>query len=185
MYQLLDKFPSPASMRGRKAIVVQLWWLIQSTLFGLSPQFMFAWRRCLLRAFGASVGQHVKVRPSARITYPWKLTLGDHAWVGDDVVLYNWSEITIDSHAVVSQRSYLCTGTHLYDDPKFTLVSAPIHVKSQAWVATDCFISPGVTIGEGAVIGARSSVFKDMPDGMICAGSPAKPVKPRLMKGHG
>lgn len=182
MYQKINSFKLGSGQRGRSAIYVQLWWLIQSTIFRCSPQCMYSWRCFLLRLFGAKVGKNVIVRQTTSVTYPWNLVIGDNVWVGDDVELYNWSVITIEDDAVVSQRSYLCTGTHDYTKSSFDLTSKPIIIKEQAWVATDVFIAPGVTIGRGAVIGARSSVYQDMPEGMICVGNPAKPVKPRLVE---
>lgn len=182
MYQQLDKFELTAGQRGRGPLVTQLWWIVQSTLFHCSPQFMYGWRNFLLRCFGAEIGESVIIRPTARVTYPWKLKVGDNAWIGDNVELYNWSLISIENNAVVSQRSYLCTATHNYATPSFPLTSLPITIKEQAWVATDVFIAPGVTIGKGAVIGSRSSVYSDMPEGMICVGSPAKSVKVRCQK---
>ena len=179
-YQNLDKFEMPEGFRGRGAVTVQVWWLIQSTLFSFSPQFMYRWRNFLLRLFGAKIGKNVIIRPSVRTTYPWKLTIGDNAWVGDYVELYTLGEITIGKDAVVSQRSYLCTGSHDHTSEKFDIYANPIVIEDQAWVATDVFIAPGVTIGKGAVIGSRSSVYKDMPSGMICIGSPAAPIKPRI-----
>lgn len=182
MYQDLSRFALGRGQRGRSGWVVQLWWLVQSTLFRCSPQFMYGWRCWLLRLFGADIGKSVIIRSTASVTYPWKLKVGDYAWIGDDVELYNWSLITIGENAVVSQRSYLCTGTHDYSVPSFDLTSKPIVIESQAWVATDVFVAPGVTIREGAIIGARSTALKDMPSGMICYGNPAKPIKPREMK---
>lgn len=179
-YQKLDKFEMPKGFRGRGAITVQFWWIVQSTLFACSPQFAYKWRNALLRLFGAKIGKNVIVRPSVRTTYPWKLTIGDNAWVGDNVELYTLGEITIGKDAVVSQRSYLCTGSHDHKSEAFDIYAKPVVIEDEAWVATDVFIAPGVTIGKGAVVGARSSVYKNMPSGMICTGSPAKPVKPRL-----
>lgn len=179
MYQDLKSFKLSPGQRGRSGLTVQLWWLIQSTLFRCSPQFMYGWRRFLLRLFGAKIGVGVIIRSTASVTYPWRLEIGDYAWVGDDVELYNWSKIIIEDNAVISQRSYLCTGSHDYTDARFTLISSPIIIKQQAWLATDVFIAPGVTIEEGAVIGARSSVFRDMPSGMVCVGTPAIPIKSR------
>ncbi|NRP59901.1 putative colanic acid biosynthesis acetyltransferase [Marinobacterium sp. xm-d-564] len=178
-YQELSTFKIPVNFRGRGATYVQLWWLIQSTLFAMSPQFAYGWRRFLLRCFGAKIGKGVIIRPSVRTTYPWKLNIGDNSWVGDHVELYTLGEITIGNNAVVSQKSYLCTGSHDFKKDSFDIYAKPIVIEDEAWVATDVFISPGVTVGKGAVIGARSSVFKDMPPGMICTGYPAKPVKPR------
>lgn len=181
MFQRLDQFRLPEGFRGRSGIIVQLWWLVQSTLFGLSPQFMYGWRNYLLRLFGAKIGKGVIIRPSARITYPWKLTIGDFAWVGDNVELYTLGEIVIGDNAVVSQRSYICTGSHDYKKAAFDIYAVKTVIEPEAWVATDVYVAPGVTIGRGAVIGARSSVFTDMPAGMICVGSPAKAIKPRIM----
>lgn len=174
--QKLDEFRVPVGFRGRSGVVVQLWWLVQGTLLGLSPQFMYGWRRWLLRCFGARIGKGVLLRPSARVTYPWKLTVGDHAWIGDDVVLYTLGEIEIGAHAVVSQRSYLCTGSHDYTRLRFDIYAKPIVIGEQAWLATDVFVAPGVEIGAGTVVGARSSVFKSLPSGVIARGSPAQVV---------
>lgn len=182
MYQKLSDFKLAPGQRGKSGALVQVWWLVQSTLFKCSPQFMYAWRRFLLRCFGAKIGKAVIIRSSARVTYPWKLEIEDFAWVGDDVEIYNWSKVYIQNNAVVSQRSYICTATHDYTDPCFPLTSKPITIEEQSWVATDCFIAPGVTIKRGAIVGARSSVYSDMPEGMICIGNPAKPIKPRVMQ---
>jgi putative colanic acid biosynthesis acetyltransferase WcaF len=179
MIQDLSKFKLPQNFRGRPAVVVQFWWLVQALFFRTSPQFAYGYRRWLLRRFGAEVGDGVIIRPSVTITYPWKLKIGNYAWIGDNVVLYTLGEISIGAHAVVSQLSYLCAGDHDYGDPEFAIRSRAIKVGDQAWIAADVFVAPGVTIGAGSVIGARSSVFRDMPAGMVCVGCPAKPVKRR------
>ena len=136
-YQKLDKFSLPPNFRGRGAITVQLWWFIQASLFAWSPQFTYKWRSFLLRCFGAEIGKNVIIRPSVKITYPWKLTIGDNAWVGDNVELYTLGEITIGKNAVVSQRSYLCTGSHNYQSEAFDIYAKPIIIEDEAWVATD------------------------------------------------
>ncbi|SAI65534.1 Galactoside O-acetyltransferase [Bordetella ansorpii] len=178
-FQRLDSFRMPAGFRGRHVLVVQLWRIAQATLFRGSPQFAYGFRRALLRAFGARVGRGVLVRPSAQITYPWKVSLGDYAWVGDDVVLYSLDAITIGPHAVVSQRSYLCAGYHDIDAADFPIRSGPIVVEAGAWLATDVFVAAGITVRCNAVVGARSSVFKDVPPNMVCHGSPCQPVRRR------
>jgi putative colanic acid biosynthesis acetyltransferase WcaF len=180
--QDLSTFELPPNFRGRSALVVQLWWLVQSVLFRTSPQIAYGFRRWILRCFGAKVGRHVVIRPSVTVTYPWKVKIGDYAWIGDDVVLYSLGEIEIGSHAVVSQSSYLCGGAHDYTQSDFPILGRKITIGEQAWIAADVFIAPGVSIGAGAVIGARSSVFRDMPAGMVCLGCPAKPIKPRYEK---
>jgi putative colanic acid biosynthesis acetyltransferase WcaF len=178
--QDLDKFRLPSDFRGRSGMSVQLWWLVQATLFRGSPQLCYGFRRWLLRLFGARIGKGVRVRPSVTIPYPWKLRIGDHSWIGDDVVLYCFAEIIIGSDVVISQKSYLCAGTHDYRIPSFDIQAQPIVVEDEAWVAADVFVSPGVTIGRGAVVGSRSSVFTNLPEMMVCLGSPARPIHARL-----
>ena len=140
---------------------------------------MYGWRRFLLRSFGATVGNNVIIRPSAKIQFPWKVTIGDDSWIGDEVNLYSLGEIKIGEDVVISQRSYICTGTHDATLKTFDISSHKITIEDQCWLATDVFVAPGMTIGHGTVVGARSSVFKDLPAGKICMGSPAIVIKDR------
>jgi putative colanic acid biosynthesis acetyltransferase WcaF len=178
-FQDLTQFKVPQGMRGRSAACVQAWWIVQGSLFRWSPQFLYGWRRFLLRMFGAKIGTGVLIRPSAKITYPWKLTVGDHSWIGDDAILYSWAKIEIGPHSVVSQKSYLCTGYHDHNNLSFDILAAPITIGRECWVAADVFVGPGISIGNGAVVGARSTVLHDLPPGTICLGNPAKPVRKR------
>lgn len=179
VYQQLDKFQLPTNFRGRAALVVQLWWIIQSTLFAWSPQFLYGWRRFLLRLFGANIGKKVIVRPTVKTQFPWKVKIGDYSWIGDDVVLYSLGDISIGSHVVISQKSYICTGTHDPQKVNFDIYSHNITIEDQCWIASDVFIAPGVTIGRGTLVGARSSVFTSLPAGKICMGNPAIVIKNR------
>lgn len=124
--------------------------------------------------------KNVVIRPSVKITYPWKLTLGDYAWVGDEVNLYTLGEITIGAHSVISQKSYLCTGSHDHASQHFTINATPIVIGEKCWLATDVFVAPGVTIGDGTVVGARSSVFKSLPANVVCRGKPAVVIRKRV-----
>jgi putative colanic acid biosynthesis acetyltransferase WcaF len=179
VYQDLTQFAVPQDFRGRSKLAVQIWWVVQATVFRWSPQVAYGFRRWLLRRFGAKVGVRVLVRPTVEITYPWKVTLEDNCWVGDHVTLYSLGSIRIGRDAVVSQHSYLCTGDHDSADVSFAIRAKPIVVEEEAWVAADVFIAPGVLIGKGSVVGARSTVFANMPPGMICRGNPCAPVRMR------
>ncbi|GAB4374969.1 MAG: colanic acid biosynthesis acetyltransferase WcaF [Elainellaceae cyanobacterium] len=167
--------------RGRPGWVILLWWLLQAIVFPLTPHAFHAPRIALLRLFGAKVGQGVMIRPTARFTYPWKISIADHSWIGDDVVLYSLDQITIGTHCVISQKCYLCTGSHDMQDPTFRLQTAPIKIGNGAWIAADCFIAPGVNIGANVVVGARSNVFRNMPASQVCWGNPCRPHYPRRM----
>ena len=180
IYQKLNTFQLPKNFRGRNPIIVQFWWLIQGTLFRMSPQFMYGFRRFLLRLFGAKIGKKVIIRPSVKITYPWKLSIGDYSWIGDQVDLYTLGNIIIGKNVVISQKSYLCTGSHDYLKEDFSIFQKPIIIQDQVWVASDVFIAQGITIGEGSIVAARSSVFKDIPSNKICAGSPVKIIRERI-----
>ncbi|MEL6320741.1 MAG: hormogonium polysaccharide biosynthesis acetyltransferase HpsU [Cyanobacteria bacterium J06626_14] len=177
----LRQYDQAGFQRGRSTVVVMLWWLLQAIIFPMTLHNANSIRVALLRLFGAKIGCSVLIRPTARFTYPWKVEIGDYSWIGDDVVFYSLEQIRIGAHCVVSQKSYLCTGSHDIHDVAFRLQVDPIRIGNGAWVATDCFVAPGVTIGANAVIGARSSVFADMPADHVCFGSPCKPRYPRKM----
>ncbi len=179
-FQKLDTYKTPSKFRGRSALTVQLWRLVYQLLFRPSPQIMYGWRRFLLRVFGAKIGENVIIRPTAQITYPWKVKIGDYSWVGDEAVLYSLGDIEIGAHTVISQRSYLCTGGHDYLSKNFAINAQKIIIGSKCWLATDVYVAPSVSIGDGTVVGARSSVFKNLPSNKICFGSPARPIKDRM-----
>jgi putative colanic acid biosynthesis acetyltransferase WcaF len=169
------------SLKNRVARVV--WGIIHVILFRYSPKPLHGWRSFLLRMFGAKVGKGVHVYPGVKIWAPWNLNFGDECGVANGAILYSQGYITIGRRAVISQGAQLCSGTHDYTDPGFPLVTSPINVGDHAWVAAEAFVHPGISIGEGCVIGARSVVTKDMPDWMVCAGHPCKPIKERIMTG--
>lgn len=178
----LRKYDQSGFDRGRSGWVILLWWLVQAIAFPLTPHQLHAPRSALLRLFGAKIGKGVVIRPTARFTYPWKVEIGDYSWIGDDVVFYSLDDIRIGCHSVISQKCYLCTGNHDFQDSTFSLVTAPIAIGNGVWVATDCFVGPGVEIGANTIVGARSSVFRSLPAGQVCWGSPCRAHHPRTMK---
>ncbi|MGK7877853.1 MAG: hormogonium polysaccharide biosynthesis acetyltransferase HpsU [Xenococcaceae cyanobacterium] len=177
----LRKYDQSWFDRGRPGWFILLWWLVQAIAFPLSPQNFYSFRCWLLRLFGARVGTGVRIRPTARFTYPWKVEIGDYSWIGDDVVFYSLDRISIGSQCVISQECYLCTASHNLQDVAFGLITDPIAIGNGVWIATDCFIAPGVKIGANAVIGARSSVFSNIPAQQVAWGTPCCPRYPREM----
>ena len=141
---------------------------------------MYAWRRWVLRLYGAKLGDHVCIQRTARIESPWNLQMGRYSSIGEHAWIYSLAKINIGEFAMISQRAFLCTGTHDYTQPQMPLVAEPIIVGRGAWIAADVFVGPGITIGDNAVIGARSVVVRDMPANMVCVGHPCRPIKPRL-----
>lgn len=173
----VDPFPSPHGWWNRVTRVV--WGIAWLVFFRSSPRPLHAWRRCMLRCFGATVGAGVHVYPTARIWAPWRLEMGDHSCLGPLVDCYNIGGVRLGEFATVSQYSYLCGATHDYTLASMPLRPGQIVVGARAWVAADVFVGPGVVIGEGAVVGARSSVYRDVPEWMVVAGNPARVVKAR------
>lgn len=125
------------------------------------------------------MGKGVHVYPAVKIWAPWNLEFKDECGIASGAILYSQGKIIIGKRAVISQGAHLCAGTHDYNDPGFRLITMPIIIGDQAWVAAEAFIHPGIDIGEGCVIGARSVVTKNMPAWMVCAGHPCKPLKER------
>jgi len=157
------------------------WQTVWALLFRPSPKIFYGWRRLLLRLFGARVGFGAHVHSSVKIWAPWNLEMGEHSCLGPYVDCYNVARVYLGEFATVSQYSYLCTATHDYSDLNMPLVARPVQIGKRAWVAADVFVGPGVTVGEGAVVGARSSVFRDVPEWTIVAGNPARVIKPRVV----
>lgn len=180
--QQLDKYKLPKNFRGRNVFIVQLWWIVQSVLFKNSPQFLYGFRNFLLRLFGAKIGKNTIIRPSVKVTYPWKVSIGEYCQIGDDVVLYSLGEIEIGNHTVISQKSYICAGSHNYKKSTFNIFAKKITIKDQCWLATDVFVAPGVTIESGTVVGSRSSVYQNLPANKICIGTPAKVIRERKVE---
>lgn len=171
---------SPWTLRQKVSRVV--WMFVRSTLFRFSFHNWYGWRRLLLRAFGARVGRGVRIRPTAHVEIPWNLDIGDESVVGDHAILYSLGTIRVGRMVVISQYAHLCAGTHDYTDRTFPLLTPPIRVEDEAWVAADAFIGPGVTVGARSVVGARATVVKDVPPDQVVAGNPAHPVKRRAFR---
>lgn len=177
--QDLSIFRMPRGFRGRSAVVVQIWWIVQATLFSWSPQVLYGWRAWLLRLFGAKIGHHVLIRPGTRITYPWKLTVGDYVWVGDGTELYTLAEIHIGSHVAIAQDVAVITGSHRFRQPTFDIYAEPIRIEDECWLCAGAFIHQGVTIARGSVVGARAVVMATTEPYSINAGAPARAVGSR------
>lgn len=159
-----------------------LWLLVQSTVFRWSPRPCHRWRAWLLQWFGADIPRsgEVVVFPTVRVMFPWRLSLAPRSMVGPFVTLYNLGPIRLGYGANLSQNCHLCAGTHDFNRWSMPLVTKPILIGPNAWLGADVFVGPGVSIGELAVVGARSVVVRDLPARMICAGNPCRPLKERV-----
>ncbi|HEX4240893.1 MAG TPA: putative colanic acid biosynthesis acetyltransferase [Steroidobacteraceae bacterium] len=160
------------------------WNIVWMFLYRPTPRPFHAWRRLLLRAFGARISAGAVPYAAARIWAPWNLTMGAHSCLSDFVDCYCVAPITLGPHSTVSQYAYLCSASHDYREPGMPLVIAPIVIGPDAWVAAGAFIGPGIAVGAGAVVGARSTVTRDVDPWSVVAGSPARPTgsRPRFTR---
>jgi putative colanic acid biosynthesis acetyltransferase WcaF len=168
----VSRYASPLSRWNKLGRA--LWGVVWLLLFRPSPRPCFAWRRWLLRCFGARMGKGANVYSSCRVWAPWNLEMGDHSCLGFDVDCYCVDRVRIGAHATVSQYSYLCTASHDIRDPHMRLVTAPIAIGNGAWVCAGAFVGPGVVLGEGAVAAARAVVVKDVEPWAVVGGNPAR-----------
>lgn len=139
------------------------------------------WKIFILRIFGAKIAKSAYVYSSAKIFMPWNLVMEEHACIASGVDCYNAAPIIIKRNATVSQRAYLCTASHNISSKKHEQIEKPIIINERAWVAAEAFIGPGVCVGEGAVVGARAAVFKDVEPWIVVGGNPAKFIKKRIL----
>ena len=171
--------PRKGLERGRPAWVEALWYLCKCAFFLTPLPFPGAFKRMLLRAFGARIGRGVVLKPRLNIHLPWKLSVGDFSWLGEEVFILNFEQVSIGCHCCISQRVFLCTGNHDYRLPDMPYRNAPITIEDGAWVGAQVFVAPGVTIGSDSVVMAASVVTRSQPGAMVCGGNPCAPVKPR------
>lgn len=157
---------------GQRALLARVLWAAVWPLFRCSPRPLWGWRRALLRLFGAQIGQGVHVYPTARVTMPWHLRIGDQAAVGDYARLYALGSITIGARATISQYAHLCAGTHDLCREDRALLKAPIVIGDEAWICADAFVGPNVTIGAAAVLGARAVAMRNLPAACTGVGNP-------------
>lgn len=140
------------------------------------------WKRFLLRLFGAKIAPTAIVYSSAKVYYPANLVMDDYSCLASDVDCYNVAPIHIGANTTVSQGAYLCTASHDISNPLNPLITAPITIEDQAWVAAGAFVGMGVTVGQGAVVGARAAVFKSVEPWTVVGGNPAKFIKKRIIE---
>lgn len=174
-----NPFPSTHSVTNRALRAV--WQCTYFVLFRPTPKVLHGWRRFILRIFGARLGTGCVIHPSVRVWAPWNLAMGDYACLGPYVDCYNVDRIKLGEYATVSQYSYLCGATHDYTDLSMPLIPKPIHIGARSWVAAGAFVGPGITVDEGAIVGARACVVHNVSAWTVVAGNPARLIKRRVL----
>lgn len=177
----LSKYHNVLSRKHQ--LVRLLWGIVWGLLARPLPRSLgLGWKRVLLRLFGAKIHPTAVVYSSAKIYYPANLIMEAYSCLASNVDCYNVDIIHIGANTTISQGAFLCTASHDITNPLNPLITAPIIIEDQAWVATDAFVGMGVTVGQGAVVGARTVVFKDVEPWTVVGGNPAKFIKKRIIK---
>jgi putative colanic acid biosynthesis acetyltransferase WcaF len=156
-----------------------IWSVTWLLLASWTPPPFHAWRRFLLRMFGAKVAKTARIYGSASIWYPKNLEMREYSVLGWRTLCYSMDRIVLEEYANVAQCAFLLAGTHDIDDPNFQLQTKPIRVGAHAWVAACSIIGPGVTLGEGSVLGGGAVTFKDLAPWTVYVGNPAREVRKR------
>jgi putative colanic acid biosynthesis acetyltransferase WcaF len=176
----LSRFnPQKGLDRGASRPVEWLWYACKC-LFFLSPiPWPNAFKRSLLRCFGASIGKGVNLKPRINIHLPWKLSIGDHCWIGEEAFILNFEQVSIGDNCCLSQRCFLCTGNHDYRSEDFAFRNAPITLGNGVWIGAQSFVGPGVVVGDESVVAAASAVTTSLPPNSLCKGNPCQPCGTR------
>lgn len=169
---------APSFGLGNKLFRV-VWGAAWLCLARFTPPPLHGWRVAVLRAFGARVGRGVRVYGSCRFWDPRRVEIGDGSVLGRGVHCYNQGQVTIGRDVVISWGATLCASTHDVEDPAFPLLLRPIVVADHAWIAANAFVGPGVTVGEGAVLGACAVAMRRLEPWTYYSGNPAMALKPR------
>jgi putative colanic acid biosynthesis acetyltransferase WcaF len=175
----LDTFSVGNYQAGRSALHRLGWYFVGQKIFGSRLIVSYKLKTAILKLFGAQVGEGVVIKPGVRVKYPWRLSIGDHVWIGEDVWIDNLENVSIAGHACVSQGVYFCTGNHNWKVPSFDYRLSSISVGEGAWVGAKALLCPGVQVGDEAILTAGSIATKDLMPAGIYTGNPAAFVKDR------
>lgn len=168
----LDRFDNRSFDRGRSRLMEALWLVLDAALVRSSvPGSQH--RVFILRLFGARIGEGVVIKPHVRVKFPWRLSIGAHSWIGEEVWIDNLADVSIGAHCCVSQGAYLCTGGHDRRKESFDLVTRPIRIDDGAWICARACVAPGVTIGAGAVVSLGAVVTRDVEPFGLCLAAAA------------
>ncbi|MEM9281785.1 MAG: WcaF family extracellular polysaccharide biosynthesis acetyltransferase [Verrucomicrobiota bacterium] len=150
----LDEYRTSDFERGASPLKEALWWVARSLLFAPWFPIPSLIKVKALRVFGAKIGENVIIRSRVNITFPWRIEIGDYVWIGDEVFILSLAPVCIESNVCISQRAFLCTGSHNFKKQSFDLITEPIHIGEGSWICAQAFIGPGSQIPPGTMIKA-------------------------------
>lgn len=174
----LSQYSTNGFSRGAPFFVESVWYFVNAWAF--SSCFPgSSWRKFLLRAFGARVGDGVVIKPGVKVKFPWRLVIGCDTWVGEGVWIDNLDWVFIGSNVCISQGAFFCTGNHDWSSESFDLITNSITIEDCAWVGAFSSVCAGTYIPEGAVLCQSSFAVGCLEPWTVYSGNPALRVKER------
>lgn len=158
-----------------------LWYFVNIIFFKNPFVIISSLKVALLKIFGAKIGKGVVIKPAVNIKYPWKLQIGEHSWIGEEVWIDNLSEVYIGNNVTVSQGALLLTGSHDHTRVTFNFISYPIYLEDGVWIGARAAVFGGVTCRSHSILGINSVAEKDLNPYTINKGNPAIPVLARTI----
>ncbi|MEM6804603.1 MAG: putative colanic acid biosynthesis acetyltransferase [Bacteroidota bacterium] len=178
----LDRYDNSWYKPGKNPLIRVLWYLINALFFINPLNPLSGLKVFLLRSFGAKIGKGVIIKPAVNIKYPWKLEIGDHAWIGEKVWIDNLASVQIGAHACLSQGAMLLTGNHNYKKETFDLMLGEIKLEEGAWIGAQSVVCPGVNCGSHSILSVSSVATQDLEPYCIYQGNPAQRLRKRLIE---
>jgi putative colanic acid biosynthesis acetyltransferase WcaF len=176
----LAQFDNRTYQSGRPRWFQALWFFLGAPIFQLKIIPFSGFRYALLRLFGAHLGEGLVIRPGVKVKYPWRLTVGNFSWLGEDCWIDNVADVFLGDNVCLSQGAYLCTGNHDWADRRFRLTAAPISVENGAWIGARAVLGPGVNVHVCGIVTLGSVAVRDVPSYEIYSGNPASFLRRRV-----
>lgn len=182
MKTTLVSFNNSNFSKGAGKVKLILWFIINALFLKSSFMPFMSFKIFLLKSFGAKIGDGFVLKPSVNIKFPWKLEVGDHVWLGENVWIDNLDNVKLESNVCLSQGSMLLTGNHDYTLPSFDYKNAPILIEEGVWIGAKAVVCPGVICKSHSILAVGSIATRNLEEYTIYQGNPAKEVRKRTFK---
>ena len=175
----LSTFTTGIFNKGASSLKIVLWYFVNALIVRASWNPFMGIKIILLRVFGARIGKGLVIKNNVCIKFPWKLTVGDNVWLGENCWIDNLDFVTIGNNVCISQGAMLLTGNHDYTLSTFDYRNAPIVIEEGVWIGAKAVICPGVTANSHAILTVGSIATKNMENYGIYQGNPALLIRKR------
>lgn len=175
----LSTFNNKGFDKGSGRVKWLLWMIVNALVFKPSWIPFMRLKIILLRMFGANIGDGLIIKPSVHIKFPWKLIIGNHVWLGENVWIDNLDEVIVGDNVCVSQGALLLTGNHDYTSINFGYRNAPITLENGVWIGAKSVVCPGVICKSHSILAVGSIATKNLEAYNIYQGNPSVFIRKR------